>query len=302
MITEYLTSFGGLTVSQGWDGIDHTRQMPKVATKFDGEPWTDVFAQYLARPDVGQTTGLVIGTWAAEVFETADFDAMVAALAEAAPRMPRLRVLFVGDITFEEAEISWIESGDLGPVVNRFPLLDHLAIRGETNLEFRGVSLPRLTTLIVEGGGLDSGTLDQILASDLPELQHLDLFLGTPDYGGTTSVRGLRPLLDGSLFPKLRHLGLKDCFYGDELAAAVASSPVLTRVPSLDLSLGTIGNDGARALAASPMLSRLEQLNLSHHYIDDDDLKARLTAAVPTVDLSDQQTEEDYGRYVAIGE
>ena len=35
------------------------------------------------------------------------------------------------------------------------------------------------------------------------------------------------PLFAGGLFPKLKTLGLPDCEYADELAAAVAQAPTL---------------------------------------------------------------------------
>jgi hypothetical protein len=86
------------------------------------------------------------------------------------------------------------------------------------------------------------------------------------------------------------------------VAQAVAAAPLLERIEVLDLSLGTLGDVGAEALLASPVVKRLRRLDLHHHYISSPTIIARLANLGLDVDLSEVQTEGDYGRYVSVGE
>jgi hypothetical protein len=143
------------------------------------------------------------------------------------------------------------------------------------------------------------------IGADLPTLEHLELWLGTPEYGGDTAIADLEPLLSGTRFPSLRYLGLRDSAIADQIAFAIAQSPVLDRIRVLDLSLGTLGDEGAAALLASPLVARLEKLDIHHHYCSDETV-ARLRQLGIEVDVSEQEeADEDDGstwRYVAVGE
>jgi len=118
-------------------------------------------------------------------------------------------------------------------------------------------------------------------------------------------VADLEPLLDGQRFPKLHYLGLRDSDIADEIAAAAASAPILDRIRTLDLSLGTLGDEGAEALLASPAVARLAKLDIHHHYCSDA-MVARLNGLGVTVDASEQEGPDEYDgefhRYVAVGE
>jgi hypothetical protein len=164
--------------------------------------------------------------------------------------MPALRALFLGDIIVEENEISWIVQSDVSPLLDAFPALEELRVRGGQGLTLGAPRHARLRSLAIETGGLDAGLVRSLAAADLPELEHLELWLGTTDYGGTVTVADLEPILSGRLFPKLRYLGLRDSEIADEVAAALASAPILERVRVLDLSLGTLGDAGAAAVRA----------------------------------------------------
>ena len=94
--------------------------------------------------------------------------------------------------------------------------------------------------------------LPEVWAAELPRLEHLELWLGDGYYGGIATAAPLAPLLSGNLFPNLKYLGLRNSRIADEVAKAVAASPILERLEVLDLSLGNMGDEGARALIASP--------------------------------------------------
>jgi hypothetical protein len=239
--------------------------------------------------------------------EKKEATAVVKALVAAADQLPALTRLFFGDVTMEESEISWIKQTEVGKLLMAYPRLEHFGVRGGTDLSFQKLTRhDALKSLIVETGGLSRKVVQQILAADLPALEHLELWLGAAEYGADTTVADLQPLLTGDRFPNLRYLGLRDSEIADELAVALAHSPLLARIKILDLSLGTLGDVGAEALLNSPAVAGLEKLDLHHHYCSKKMMK-RLKALPIPVDASDRQEadEEDEGeaiRYVAVGE
>jgi hypothetical protein len=127
--------------------------------------------------------------------------------------------------------------------------------------------------------------------------------LGTTGYGGDVSMADLRPLLSGKLFPALKHLGLRDSEIVDQIAAGLTSAPILTRLDSLDLSLGTLSDEGGQALLENPVLKQLKRLDLHRHYLSKD-MMAKLKSAFPSVNIDGPEgsdTDEDE-RYVAVSE
>ncbi|WP_436520566.1 STM4015 family protein [Actinoplanes sp. HUAS TT8] len=262
------------------------------------EGFRDVFETFLTAH--GATTeSLVIGPWGYAAFAYAPLEQLIAA----APRLPRLRSLFLGDITFDECEISWMKVGDVSPLITAFPQLETLQVRGGEDFSFSPVASDGLRRLVVQSGGLPAGFTAAVLGSAFPGLTDLELWLGTPDYSGDTRVADLRPLLDGTLFPQLCRLGLRNAEIADELAAAVAHAPVVARLESLDLSMGVLSDRGATALLAGQPLTHLRELHLQHHYMSDE-TAAAVVAALPEtrVDVSEPQGEDDDDRYVAVSE
>ncbi|MEV0328690.1 STM4015 family protein [Micromonospora echinospora] len=266
------------------------------------EPFRSAFDEFLAQagPSV---ESLVIGAWGYAAFNVAP----IAQLCAAAPRLPALRALFLGDMTSEECEVSWMRVGDVSPLLTAYPELEVLRVRGGQDLTFSPVRHERLRELAVETGGLSPAFTRAVLDSELPALTDLELWLGTPDYGGDTDVTDLAPLLAGERFPALRRLGLRNAEIADDLAEALSTATVVPRLERLDLSLGTLGERGAAALLAGQPLTHLAELDLHHHYLDVE-TAAALVAALPgvRVDVSDpREDEEDDGesyRYTAVGE
>lgn len=246
-------------------------------------------------------SALVIGEWG-ESYETA---APLAVLARECSALPRLRALFIGELTYTDCEISWIQQGDVTDLLMACPKLEVLRVRGGTGLELRPVRHRRLRELAFETGGLPAGVVRAVGECDLPALEHLELWLGISDYGGDATTADLAGVLTGALLPALRILGLRDADIADEVAAAIATAPVVTRLTDLDLSLGTLSDVGAAALLSGQKLTHLSRLNLSHHYVSDE-LAGRLRAELPGVeiDLSGvQEVTSGYReRYVAVGE
>lgn len=311
-IYDHITEFMGQRV-QDWEPGDPVADPEGTAYRLsvdwdeaeEGVEWTAKFAAFLDDPSSREVTGLVVGPWGQVATGEASSGPVVEAIAAARDRLPRLRSLFLGDITSEEAEISWIVQSDVSPTLAAYPELEHFGVRGGNSLAFGTVRHDRLRTLIIESGGLPREVVTAVLSAHLPELRHLELWLGDGEYGGDADVTDLQPLLSGEQFLRLEHLGLRDSEFSDEIAAALARSPLLDRLRVLDLSLGTLSDAGAQALLDCPAVRRLRKLDLHHHYCSEA-MVARLEALPVEVNASDpQEPDEDDGdsyRYVAVSE
>ncbi len=284
------------------DTIDPIDTVYRLRVEYDSEySILDLLARFAADANASKITRLIIGMW--------DYDdssqAVVELLVSIHDRLPNLTAVFIGDIEDEENQISWIQQSDLSPLLNAYPQLEYLQVRGNDGLSFGNLKHDRLKTLIVETGGLSVNRVREVCNARLPQLEHLELWLGTDDYGGDATVEDLAPILAGTLFPKLTYLGLRDSIIADSVATAVATAPVMQQIKVLDLSLGNIGDIGAAALLASPYLHHLEKLDLNHHYISDE-LVSQLEKLTITVDVSDVQDADEYDgnehRYIAVAE
>lgn len=272
----------------------------RLSLEYDDErKMSELFEQFLQSADKSKLDSLVIGMWG-EPYEESAND-IIAALVARAPELPALRALFIGDMTYEECEISWIVQGDYTPLLKAFPKLEELRIRGAQDLSLQPVTHTALRKLTIESGGLPSEVVEALIASSLPALEHLELWLGSDEYGFDGDVGLYRRVLGALAGPSLRYLGLRDSEISDELAQWLAGEEVVGRLHTLDLSLGTLGDEGARALLDSPHVRKLQRLDLSHHYISPA-LQQQLKALAPEVVLEDAQDEDDGSRYVAVGE
>ncbi|WP_327585051.1 STM4015 family protein [Nonomuraea sp. NBC_00507] len=267
----------------------------------------DAFDAFFERADAARVTTIVIGEWPDCYTQTSA--PIVERLVREAPRLPALRALFFGAISSDYSEISWIQQSDVTPVLEAYPLLERFEVRGGTGLRLSPVRHAALRMLRVETGGLDGSVVRAVAGSDLPALDHLELWLGVEEYGGTTTVADLNPILRGERLPALRHLGLQDSEIQDDIAAAVASAPVVARLETLALSMGVLTDQGAEALLTGQPLTHLRRLDLHHHYLGDEMMR-RVTEALPgvQVDLSDQEEpdededDDEIWRYVAVDE
>ncbi|MGP2439904.1 STM4015 family protein [Streptomyces sp. JW3] len=258
----------------------------------ENEDAYDYWNRFFATAPLDGIRALLIGSpWYG--FDGGGLDDSMPMMAE---RLTGLEALFLGDVDMEESEVSWIEQSDLTPVLDAFPGLRELGVRGGTDLEFPVVRHEGLRTLRFESGGLPRQVVRNVAASDLPALQYLEMWLGVEDYGGDATVADLRPLLAGDRLPALRHLGLQNSLFQDDIAAAVAQAPVVARLDTLRLSMGSLGDEGAEALLRGRPLTHLRYVDLHHHYLSDAMMLRVWEALEPAgvrVDLSGQNGDED---------
>ena len=263
----------------------------------------DVFERFLDTVDTERVTALVVGSWA----ELSQVDGHPARLlTESAQRLPALRALSLGDVA---DEIMYVEHSDLTPMLQAYPGLEELWVRGTPDLSqkpsryFEPLRHTGLRRLVLPSGGLHPDVIHAISECDFPELRHLELYLGQPAWCGWAKPGDLAWLMAGGTFPKLRHLGLRNALIQDEVAAAVAQAPVVAGLSVLDLSLGALGDVGGQALLRGQPLGHLAALDLHHNYFSEA-MQDRLRTAWPgvDVDLSETQTEYNGRRFVAVAE
>ncbi|KJY35040.1 STM4015 family protein [Streptomyces sp. NRRL S-495] len=315
-VNNHIEDFHGLPVFDFVTAVDAGGELPepgavawKIGIEFDSEQdWPTRWGQFLDRVDTSSVTAVVVGEWSCD--GPVSFAGPLAALLGAADRLPALRGLFIGDITYEENEISWIEMVDVTPVLTTFPLLTELVVRGASGEYAQGTGMAlqplrheHLRALRFESGGLPGEVPRAVAASELPALERLEFWLGVQAYGGTTRPADLDPFLDGGRFPALRHLGLQNSEFQDEIAAAVAHAPVVARLESLNLSMGVFTDEGATALLDGQPLTHLKRLDLHHHYLSQG-MQQRLREALAGVelDLSEAGKLGDRWQYVAVAE
>jgi hypothetical protein len=304
---EHRFSFAGKKVRDYTGGALHdTDKLAfRVRQEYDGnKKFFELFNELLEQPTAADLQALVIGMWDEEQFDVGS-ERIVEALVTAKDQLKNLNAIFLGDIVGEECEVSWIHQSDLSPIFNAYPQLEVFGVRGSEDLSFGHLSHANLRHLTVQSGGLDVGIVRDLLGSDLPNLEHLELYLGTDNYGANTSPEDFAPLLRGELFPKLTYLGLRDSEIADQLAAVLANAPILERIKTLDLSLGTLSDEGARALMTSDKLQHLEKLDIHYHFLTPEtltELKSHLRQLKVKIDASDPQDPNDEWRSVSVSE
>jgi hypothetical protein len=245
-------------------------------------------------------TALLIGSWG----EPQESGPPLHLLVAARDRLTELRALFVGEMTYEECEISWISQGEYAPLLGAFPALEVLHVRGANGLRLAPVRHRRLKELCVESGGLPTTFIRGFADSSFPALADLELWLGTQEYGGDAVVEDLAPLMNGAELPALKRLALRNAEIADDVATALAAAPVVARLESLDLSMGALSDAGAEALLLGQPLTHLRSLDLSHHFMSAE-MAARFREELPgvLVDVSDEQDIDEGGfRYVSVAE
>jgi hypothetical protein len=301
-VSSNLVTFLGKTVEDySPDSPVNTDLVYRLRVEYDDDVNVcELLDSFAGDPQAGNVESLIIGRWNSEDEDTAD--SVVEKLVELKDVFTNLKALFIGDITYEENEISWIEQGDMSPVLDAYPRLEHFQVRGGTDLEFSNLRHDNLTTLIIETGGCPPNVISEVCAAHLPRLNKLEIWLGSENYGFESTVEDLSPILYGNIFPTLTHLGLMDTEIQDEVAMAVANSPVLNQLKVLDLSMGTLSDTGAEALVNAEGIRKLEHLNLRHHYMSAD-MVGKIEGLGISVDVSDwEDPEDEEDRYVETGE
>lgn len=187
------------------------------------------------------------------------------ALCDASTNLPNFKALYIGDCEQHEYRKSKLHVFDIRPILEAFPKLQVLQVRGrfdEFTLECHNLQHDHLKTLIIETADLNNQNLAQICNLQLPTLEYFELWLGRQLYD-TTSFDSLTPVLSAQSFPNLSYLGLRSCEFTDLLAETITQSSIIKQLTVLNLSMGSLTDDGAKILLNCPEINQLHTLDVS---------------------------------------
>jgi uncharacterized protein (TIGR02996 family) len=175
----------------------------------------------------------------------------------------------------------WRTGVDLAELWGALPRLRRLVVDGGF-FRYGAIDLPQLEHAELRTGGLNRRNLDELSRSELPQLRHLDL-VGDHDWAHgemrtvenrvTTSrcastIEHFDRFLAAARFPALRHLGVRQCVYTNDVVASLARWPGLRALETLDLSCGILTERGARTLQRNADAFRhLAVLDVSRNYL-----------------------------------
>jgi hypothetical protein len=166
------TEYDGLPVVE-FDQDSVTPPGEEVAWLVHADDEGELFGRFLKAVDSAAVTRLIIGCWGPG-HQTSG--AAVRMLTDAAPRLPALRAIVIGDITTEEDEITDRSGSDVTPLLDAYPSLESLDVRAGSQLRLSPFFSPVLRTLKLGSGGLPAVVVRAVDASDLPSLRVLELW------------------------------------------------------------------------------------------------------------------------------
>lgn len=246
----------------------------------------------LEDPDFPGLAELIIGDWGNSYEESCQ--AILDGIAGQAGRFSHIEKLFVGDMDFEECEVSWIMQGDYSKLWAALPNLKELTVKGSMDLELGEISHEGLEALTIICGGLPGSVIKSVQNAKLPNLKKLLLYIGVEDYGFDGNADTVKEFLEKSDFPQLAYLGIADSEIQDELAAAVVGSKYMGQIRTLDLSLGTLTDQGGELLLEKiPEYPNVEVLDVHYNYLSDGMVR-RLEQLPVEVDASENNEPDEY--------
>ena len=252
--------------------------------------------EILEDPELLDLEGITIGSWGGAWEE--DCQALIDGLVANKDKFSHIKKLFIGDMDFEECEVSWIMQGNYEKLWAAMPQLEEMTIKGATDLQLGEIDLPNLKSFEIICGGLPTDVIQSIQNAKMPALEKLSLYMGSDNYGFDGNANTIRELLEKSDFPKLRYLGILDSEIQDELAEVVLDSKYMKQIETLDLSYGTLTDKGGELIANKigdyPNIKKIE---LEYHFLTDDGgkkLEAAVKKAGKEINLDDQQEADDY--------
>jgi uncharacterized protein (TIGR02996 family) len=269
----------------------------------EDDPCDAQLAAFLALPAARFLQKLHLGPTSHE--DQMSMDELARAIETAAP--PCLRELFLGDTS--DWDIS--STSTRMPTSASIPQMRKLRLHAGQHTLDEQIDLPNLVDFTIESGGLDDASVRAIATARWPNLQRLEIWFGDPNYGASGGIADIAEILAGTGLAKLRHLALRNCPFADELAAALATAPIIRQLQSLDLSMGNLSDRGVAAmLAAKSVFAHLETLDLDDNALTNAHWPAARELA-KAVTFGNEQTPDRavprgesnrYRRYVSVGE
>ncbi len=242
--------------------------------------------------DLESYKDITIGLWGEaydeSVQEVLDF------LCDNKERLTNLETLYIGDMDYEDCEISWIMQGDYTRITKELVNLKKLKIKGSTGLKLSPIKSDKLEQLEIICGGLDKDIIHDISESEVPNLKTLVVYIGVNDYGFDGDIDDIKLLLHKEKFPSLVNLELVDSEIQDDIVEAVIGSDILPQLETISFSYGTMTNKGGQMIIDNKeKFMHLKNIQIKWHYMDDD-MQEKLKETGFKVNLEDAQDVDYY--------
>ena len=250
-------------------------------------------ADILADPEFSALEEVVIGDWG-DAWDNEEPGAqnIIDDIIENKEQFSHIKSLFIGDMDFEECEVSWIIQGDYENLFSAMPQLESLTIKGSTDLTLGKIEAPNLQSLEIICGGLPKEVIQSVRDAKLPALESLTLYIGVENYGFDGTIKDIEELLEKSDFPALENLAIVDSEIQDEICKAVLDSKYMKQINRLELSMGTLTDKGGQLLLDKlPEFANVECLDVHYHYLSDEMMEK--LEALPIEVNTDEQEEPD---------
>ena len=268
----------------------------------DGDKDAGTIAQEILNdPELKELKEIIIGCWG-ESYENS-VQTILDELVANKEKVLHIESLYVGDMTYEECEVSWIEQGDYSKLIAALPNLKNLTIKGSNELSLKNLNHENLESLEIICGGLPKEVIQEIAISILPKIKKLNLYLGIDDYGFNGDIEDIKKLLENPYFKNLKYLGLGNSEIQDEIVEVTLNSNIISNLEVLDFSNGTLSNKGAEIIINNiDKLKGLKLLNLSYNFISDE-IMEKLKKIPIEINVDEQmENDDDYGNYPMLTE
>lgn len=234
---------------------------------------------------------LVIGNWGVW---NGSCQSIIDGIVENKEKFSHIQKVFIGNMGYEECEVSWIEQGDYSKLWAAMPQLKELTIKGSVDLYLGEICHEELEALTIICGGLPTSVIQSIQNAKLPKLKKLLLFIGVEGYGFEGDENIVKDLLTQAQFPDLTYLGITDSEIQDELTEIVLNSKFMGQLTTLDLSNGTLTDKGAALLLEKlPQYPNITKLDVHHNFLSTKMAK-KLEQLPIEVDVSEIEQASSY--------
>ena len=250
-----------------------------------------IIEEIMAHEEFPKLDELVIGNWGAW---EGSCQPIIDSIIENKAKFSHIKKVFIGNMDYEECEVSWIQQGDYSQLWAAMPQLKELTIKGSNDLVLGEICHEELEVLTIICGGLPESVIRSIQNAKLPKLKKLLLFIGVENYGFDGDKNTIKKLLAQAEFPELTYLGITDSEIQDELTEVVLDSKFMGQITTLDLSNGTLTDKGgALLLEKIPEYPNIEKLDVHHNYLSAKMAK-KLEELPIEVDVSEIEQASEY--------
>ena len=223
----------------------------------------------IADSELSSLDELIVGCWG-ESYDN-PVQSLLDVFVENKDKLQHISRMFIGDMDYEECEVSWIEQGDYSNLLKALPNLKSLTIKGSNELSLGNIDHNNLEELEIICGGLPTSVIKQIASARLPKLKKLNLYFGVEDYGFDGTSDDIASILKADYIKNLSYLGLGDSEIQDEIVEKIVEIKNLYNIKTLALSNGTLTDKGGQMILDNiSMFKGLEKLDLTYHYLSEE--------------------------------